>query len=181
MTLFLPFTEQNIILTGYVGPEQPHLARKIAERLRMPVVNVELEIANRVNLPVEEILNYYGETHLKAVEADIVQEVALRRGTVINISGRVLLNGDHLARLQSTGMIVCLVIELGAMLRRLHMTMGAHYHDPQERAVALAELKREWAIRHIDGIHKIDTTYQTQEETITEVAELWQKLAVRRG
>lgn len=181
MTLFLPFTEQNLILTGYVGPDQPHLGRKIAERLRMPVVNVELEIANRVGLPVEEILSYYGETHLKTVEADIVREVALRRSTVIDISGRVLLNSDHFTRFQSTGRIICLVIELGAMLRRLHMTMGARYHDPQERAVALAELKREWAVRRLDGIHKIDTTYQTQEETIAEIVELWQKLAVRRG
>ena len=180
MTL-LPFTEQNLILTGYIGPDQPHLGKKIAEQLRMPFFNVELEIAKRVNLPVEDILTYYGETHLKTVEADIVQETALRRGSVISISGRILLNGDHLARLQSTGMIVGLVIELGALLRRLHMTMGARYHDPQERAVALAELKREWAVRGGEGIYEINTTYQTQEETIAEVAELWHKLAVRRG
>ena len=181
MTLFSPFTEQNLILTGYVGPDQLHLGRKIAEQLRMPFVSVELEIADRVNLPVEDILTYYGATHLKTIEAAIVQETALRRGTVIGISGRILLNGDHLTRLRSTGIVISLVIELGAMLRRLHMTMGARYHDPQERAVALAELKREWAVRGIDGIHEIRTSYQTQEETIAEVVGLWQKLAVRRG
>lgn len=176
---FLPFTEQNLILTGYVGPDQPRLGRKIAEHLHMPFVNMELEIAQRVNLPVEEILTYYGETHLKTVEAEIVQEAALRRDTVIGISGRILLNSDHLTRLQSTGIIICLGIELGAMLRRLHTSMGARYHDPQERAVALADLKREWAVRGLDGIHEINTSYQTQEETITEVATLWQELAVR--
>ena len=50
MTL-LPFTEQNLILTGYIGPDQPHLGKKIAEQLRMPFFNVELEIAKRVNHP----------------------------------------------------------------------------------------------------------------------------------
>ena len=181
MTFDLPLTEQNLILTGYVGHDQPRLGRKIAEQLRMPFIDVEVEIANRADLSVDDIRDYFGETHLKTMEADIVQETALRRSTIIRVSGRTLQHVDHLTRLQTTGPVICLVIELGAMLHRLHVNMGARYHDPQERAIALAELKREWAVRGMPGIHEVDSTTLTDEEIIETVRSLWQEMAIRRG
>jgi hypothetical protein len=92
-----------------------------------------------------------------------------------------LLNGDNLVRLRTTGLVICLVIELGEMLRRLHVNMGARYHDPQERALALGELKREWAIRGKDGIHEIDATDMTNEDIVAEIIALWRELAMMRG
>lgn len=180
MSVFLPFSERNLILTGYIGSELAQLGQTIAERLRMPFVNIEMQIAERVDLPVDEIRTYYGETRLKTIEAEIVQEAALRRRTVVRVGGRTLLQGDNLARLQSTGPVLCLTISLGAMLHRLHVSMGARYHDPYERALALGELKREWAVRELDGIHEIDTTYLDDEEIIDKVTGTWQELAIER-
>jgi len=181
MTIEFQLTEQNLILTGYIGPDQPLLGRQIASQLHMPFANVEQEIADRVDRPVEEIRAYFGETHLKAIEADIVREAALRRNTVIRVSGRTLVRSDHLTRLQATGPVINLVIALGAMLQRLHVHMGARYHDPQERAIALAQLKREWAVRGAPGIYEIDVMGMTHEQIVTDVVELWQRLTVTRG
>jgi shikimate kinase len=180
MTSFLPFSDRNLILTGYIGPDQPLLGRQIAERLRMPYVNIEAQIAERVGLSVDEIRSYYGETRLKAIEAELMQEAQLRRSTVIRVNGRTLLHGERLAALRETGVVVCMVVALDAVLHRLHISMGARYHDPNERALALGELKREWAIRGREGIHEIDTTYLSVEEIITTVIELWRELAIER-
>lgn len=181
MTDFLPFSYRNLILTGYIGPNQLALSRQIASHLRMPFVNVETEIADRVGLPVDQIRDYYGETRLKSIEAEIVSEAMLRRGSVIYISGRTLVHADHLARLQSTGPVICLVIGLDAMLHRLHINMGARYHDPRERALALGELKREWAIRDYSGVHVLDTTELAEAKIIEQVLERWHELAIERG
>lgn len=181
MTLFLPFSERNLILTGYVGPDMPTIGRQVAERLRMRFVNMEILIAERVGLPVDEVRAYYGETRLKTIEAEIVQEALLRRSTVIRIGGRTLLNGMNLERLAETGPVICLVVTLDAMLHRLHMSMGARYHSPNERALALGELKREWAVRKQPHVHEVDTTYRTTEETIETVVNLWQTLAIERA
>lgn len=181
MAVFSSVTELNLILTGYIGPSQPLLGRQIAERLRMPFINVESVIAERVNLPVDEIRAYYGETRLKAIEGDIMQETLLRRGTVIRVSGRTLLHSGHLARLQETGPVMCLVISLDAMLQRLHVSMGARYHNPQERALALGQLRREWAVRTLPGLYEIDTTYMSEADIITTVIARWQELALIRG
>jgi shikimate kinase len=180
MSSFLPASERNLVLTGYIGPDQPLLGRQIAERLRMPFVNIEALIVERVGLPIDEIRAYYGETRLKAIEAEIIEETLLRRRSVIRVSGRTLLHGEHLPRLQRVSVVICLVVSLDAMLHRLHINMGARYHNPHERALALGELKREWAVRKLNGIHEIDTTYFSQDDIIQVVTTMWGELAVER-
>ena len=147
----------------------------------MPFVNFEQLIADRVDLPVGEIRTYYGETRLRAIEAELIAESTLRRSTVIRISGRTLVNPAHLETLAATGPVIALVIGLDAMLQRLHVSMGARYHNPEERALALGELKREWSLRGLSNVHEINTTYLTEEETIAQVMALWSSLTVVRG
>lgn len=181
MLNILPISERNLILTGYIGPGLPVLGRSIAARLKMPFVSVEALIAERVDLPPNEIRAYYGETRLKAIEAELVQETCLRRSTVVYVSGRTLLQADYLARLGETGPVLCLVIGLDAMLAKLHLSLGARYHDPNARALALGDLKREWSVRHMPGLHEIDTTGLSDEAIVAQAAALWQSLAIERA
>ena len=164
-----PIAENNLILTGYTGPRQVMLARQVADVLRMTFVNVEHLIAERVDLPPDQVRAYFGETRLKTVETEIVAEATLRRNTVIHVSGRTLLHGDFLPRLMTTGPVIYLHIALDAMLHRLHVSMGARYNDPSERDLALGNLKREWAIRGTPGLHEIDVTYQEEAAVITAI------------
>lgn len=181
MAEFLPVSERNLILTGYIGPNQPLLGRQIAERLRMPFVNFDTLIAERVDLPVGDIRTHYGERRLRAIEAELSQETALRRHTLIRVSGRTLVNTDNLTRLQDTGPVICLFVGLDAVLSRLHIDMGARYHSPDERALALGELKREWAVRGLPGVYEVDVTQLEEDEIVEQVAALWQDLTIQRG
>ncbi|NWF68442.1 MAG: hypothetical protein HXY40_05100 [Chloroflexi bacterium] len=165
--------DRNLILTGYTGPNQPALANLIADRLKMPFINVDAQIEARAGLPIEEIRQMYGETRLKTLEAQAIEEAALRRSALMQINGRTLLNANHLPRMQETGPVICLVAALDAVLRRLHLTLGARYHDPQERAQALGYLQREWAIRKHAGVLELDTTYLTPEAIIDAVVARW--------
>jgi len=177
---FLPLSERNLILTGYIGPDTPLLGEQIAAQLRKPYVNVERIIADRVELPVDEIRAYFGETRLKAIEAEIIGETVLRRSHVIRISGRTLVHSDHLAQLRATGPVICLVAQLDAILQRLHINMGALYHDPAERALALGSLKREWAVRGMAGTTELDVTHFDAETLIETVIDTWQAQAIER-
>lgn len=177
----LPISERNLVLTGSTGPGLPVLGRSIAARLGMPFVSLEALIAERVDLPPGEIRAYYGETRLKAIEAELVQETCLRRSSVIYVSGRTLLQADHMIRFQETGPVICLVIGLDAMLAKLHLSLGARYHDPNTRALALGDLKREWSVRGLPGLHEIDTTGIDDDAIIAQTAALWQSLAIERA
>jgi shikimate kinase len=178
--MVLPLSERNLILTGYIGPKQPLLGRQIAEHLRMPLVHIDTIISERYNTSVEDIRAYYGETRLKNIEAEILQESILRRNTVIRVSARTLLQGDYLSRLRETGPVICLVTTLDAMLQRLHIAMGSRYYNPDERALEMAEVRRQWAVRGMEGIHELDTTMMHDSEIVENVITLWRELAIVR-
>lgn len=181
MVTALALSDRNLILTGYTGPNQPRLGRQLADHLHIPYVNIEAQIAERTGQSVAEIRIYFGETRLKSIETEIMEEACLRRRSLIHVSARTLLNSDTLTRISATGPVICLVTTLDAMLQRLHMTMGAQYYIPDERLLALGNLRREWAVRGLPGVHEVDTTYLTVDETITTVANLWQELAIARA
>lgn len=176
---FLPFSERNVILTGAIGAEHTRIGRRLAESLSMPFVSVEQLIAERLEMTIDEIRAYYGETRLKAIEAEIVEETALRRSTVIRVSGRTLINGDNYAQLAATGMVFCLIVDLDAMLQRLHISMGARYHDPKDRALALGELERERMVHRLDDLYRINVTRMTADEIVDTLATTWRSLIVR--
>jgi shikimate kinase len=177
-TRTLALSDQNLILTGYTGPNQPLIGRRVAARMQMRYFNIEQEIENRTGTPVNEIRTLYGESRLKTLESEVVQEAALYRSAVIRISGQTLLHGNHFARLEETGPVICLVASLDAILQGLHLALGARFHDPNERALALGYLKREWAVRTLHGIHEIDTTYMLDDEIEDRVISLWQRVVI---
>lgn len=179
MSSFLPFSERNLILTGAIGVTQTQIGRELAAALSMPFVNVDQIIAERLDMTIDEIRAYYGETRLKSIEAEIVEETALRRSTVIRVSGRTLINGDNYAYLAATGMVFCLMVDLDAMLQRLHISMGARYHDPKDRALALGELERERMVHRLDDLHRMNVTRMTTDEIVATLATTWRSLIVR--
>lgn len=177
----LILSENNLILTGYTGPNPPKIGRRVAGYLRMPFIDFEQELEARTGESVETLRAVYGEQRLKAVEEEVMGEVALHRSTVIRISGSALLRSGQSDRLQQSGHIICLVARLDAVLQRLHLALGARYHDPGQRAAALGELEREWGVRGLPGIHELDVTYLNEADTIAAVVTLWQQIAVRRA
>lgn len=174
----LPPPDRNLILTGYIGSNVPALGQRVAERMRMPFVNIEAQIETRAGMLISDFRDRYGEARLKTLEVEVMQDAILRRSSVIYISGRTLTLGSFSRRLQQTGPIICLVATLDAVLQRLHLTLGARYHNPNERALAVGQLKREWAVRKLDGIHELDATAMSEGEIIEAIITLWQNVAI---
>ena len=177
----IPHSDRNLILTGFASPNQLTLARRLAERLTMPFVNFEARLEARADLPMIDIRQRFGEARLKTLEAEVVEEMILYRGAIILISGETLMHGDNLDRLSETGIVLCLTATLDAALQRLHLSMGARYHNPAERSMAVGQLRREWAVRK-RGVREFDTTGQTDAEIVEALAALWREQAlVTRG
>lgn len=175
--MFLAYPDRNLILTGYTGAQQLTVGQQIAERLHLRYVNVDSLLESRAGLDLDEIRLRYGETRLKMLEMEAMQEVQLYRGALIRMSGQTLLRTEYTKRLQQTGLIVCMVVTLDAVLRRLHLSMGGRYHNPQERALAIGHLKREWAIRKLEGVCELDLTDQNEAQMVERVCALWEAMS----
>jgi shikimate kinase len=169
--------DHNLILTGYIGPEQLQIARRTAERLRMPFVDFESRLEDHAEMPGEEVRALFGETRLKTLEGELITEMVLHRGTVIHICGQTLLRSDHFARLRATGPVICIVATIDAVLQRLHLALGARFHNPHERELALGTIRREWVVRKHENIIEFDTSYLNDEQMIEGIAALWRQQA----
>jgi len=171
------YPDRNLILTGYTGPSQPIVGQQIADRLKMRYVNVDTLLESRGDMDVEDMQSRYGETHLKMLENEVMQDVMLYRGAVIRVSGQTLLRTETTPRLLETGVVICVVVALDDVLRRLHLSLGGRYHNPSERALAIGHLKREWAIRKVSGVHELKVTDMNEAQTINAVIAMWEQLA----
>ena len=171
----IPPADRNLILTGYLGPNQIVVVRRIAQALGMPFVNFESRLEQRADLPIEDIRIRYGEARVKTLEAEVVQELVLYRGAVILIGGQTLMHSDYLTRLTDAGQVVCLVATLDAVLQRLHLSLGARFHNPAERAMAIGHLKREWANRKAPNGEEFDTTGMTESEIVDTLVAMWRE------
>lgn len=174
-------TDLNLIITGYIEPNRPRISRQLAERLGLRMVDVDRQIEDRFGDSMDVIRSTYGQRRLKTVESDIMNEISLYRNTLIRVSGSTLINSGYVESLQRTGPIVCLVASLDSILKRIHLTLGARYHNPSERAAAIGELQREWKIRDYDNVYEFDATYKAEADLITEVSDFWRDIALRRG
>ncbi len=171
----------NLIVTGYLEPNRPRLSQQLALRLGLELIDVERAIEERLGATVDQMRQLYGERRLKAIETQIMDEIVLHRRALIRVSGNTLLNSGHLAELQRNGVIVCLVASLDSILRRIHLTLGARYHDPVERSRAIGELQREWRIREVENIVEFDATTISEAILVERIVDFWRDLALRRG
>ena len=171
----------SLILTGYVEPNRPRIARELARRLGLTLVDVEREMEARAGDTIANIRAVYGEQRVKALESEIMEQIVLHRRALIRVSGSALVNSHAAPELQRNGVIVCLVASLDSILRRMHLTLGARFHDPAERAKALGDLKREWQARQLPDIVEFDATTISEAVLLERIVEHWRGLALRRG
>jgi shikimate kinase len=168
--------DHNLILTGWMGPRQLHVARRTAELLKLRFVDFDARFEALAGEPMEVVRTTYGETRLKTIEGELIAEMSLYRGTVLLIGAGTLLRGDTLDVLLQTGPVVALVATVDAVLQRLHLALGARYHNPRERELAIGRLKREWAIRGRSGVIEFDTSALSEDETAIQLADRWRAL-----
>lgn len=166
----------NLILTGSMGPSQLQVARRTAELLKLRFVDFDARFEAVAGLPAEEMRTLYGETRLKTTEGELLAEMTLYRGTVLLIGASTLLRGETLPSLRQTGPVIALVATIDAVLQRLHLAMGARFHAPGERELALGRLRRDWAIRGKEGVIEFDTSYLSDAQTAEAVAGRWREL-----
>jgi len=140
-----------------------------------------MRLEDHTGMSMDEIRDIYGQARLKDLENEVVSEIVLVRGAVIRMSSEALAHSNNLERLAETGPVVCLVADLDAVLRRLHLAMGMRYHNPAERDVMLGELRRAWSVRGKSGVYEVDATRLNEDETAEAVLALWQDVALQRG
>lgn len=176
MTLFEAAPYQNLILTGPSGVGKTTIGRRVASQLETDFYDLENEILAREGQSADEIRELFGEAWLRALEAEAIHDLSLRRSAVMVVHGPAMLVEGNRARLLESGVILCLTCSLNEILRRQHAARGAWFHDPRNRAALLSRLKREQQVRALD-LPQIETTRLSLDEAVAAVVAFWRTRA----
>lgn len=166
----------NLILTGFMGTGKLNVVRLMARKVGVQWIDLPTEVQMREGLPPHELRQIFGEARLKQVEADLCRELALQRGAVLSVNGTTLLEPVNRERLLNSGPVLVLTCALNEVLRRLHASQGARFHDPKVRASELNLLRREQQVLQLEGLPTLDTTTLTVEQVAEQAIAFWYEL-----
>jgi len=96
---------KNIVLIGFMGSGKSMVARELGKRLKAQVVATDDLAQAREKETIHEIFKSKGEAYFRNLETEIIKEVSLRRGIIIDCGGGVVLRKENLQDLKTNGIV----------------------------------------------------------------------------
>ena len=115
---------RNIVLTGFMASGKTVVGKALSEKLGRKFIDTDLVIEEKCKMTIPEIFEKYGEEYFRRVEADVVAELSLEKGSVIATGGGVVLNGDNIDMLRKNATIVNLEPSQDVIIARLSTDDG---------------------------------------------------------
>ena len=150
-----------------MGTGKTAVGQKLAERLKIPLVDTDDVIERDSGQIISGLFAQYGEAHFRNLESAAVSEVAKRRNHVISTGGGVVLRQSNMAALKRGGLVFCLTATPEEIWRRV----GHERHRPLLQSPdPLGKIRQMLATRapyYARADYEISTTGMSVEE-ITE-------------
>ncbi len=98
----------NIALIGFMGAGKTSVGRLVAEQLHFDYLDTDEMIQTRTGRTITDIFARDGEPAFRALEQQVVGELAGLTKTVIATGGGLPVNPENLASLRTHALVVCL-------------------------------------------------------------------------
>jgi len=172
---------KNIVLVGFMGTGKTVIARRLAEDTGMTYVSTDDLIETREGRTINSIFREDGEPYFRALEKEVVKEVAVKAGQVIDAGGGVVLDGENVDNLKKGGVVICLWAEPGTIYDRTreygHRPL-LNVDDPKGRIRDILE-KRKPFYRKAD--FHIDTTDLAIDQAVERIKEIVNETERKNG
>jgi shikimate kinase len=99
---------RNLALVGFMGAGKTAVGRLVAEHLRFKFVDTDELIETRTGRTIPQIFAQDGESHFRALEKEVVQQLAETQKLVISTGGGLPTNQANLDQLKQHALVVCL-------------------------------------------------------------------------
>jgi shikimate kinase len=164
----------NIVLIGYRGAGKSTIARKLAERLSMPVVAMDEEIVRRAGASIPEIVERHGWDHFRDLESEVAAELGSRDGLIIDAGGGVIVREENVGNLKKNGIVFWLVADEQTIVDRIkgddqRPSLSGAKSFLDEVSEVLAERTPKYRAA---ADHAIDTAVTSVEDAVDLIAEI---------
>lgn len=109
----------NIVLCGMMGVGKSTVGIKIAELTGRRWYDTDVVITDRHGR-ISDLFEFYGESHFRALETEIVRELVAYDNLVISTGGGLVLKRENAEMLHENGKIFFLRATFETLLSRVH-------------------------------------------------------------
>jgi shikimate kinase len=144
-----------VYLVGMPGSGKSTVGPLLAERLRVPFVELDAEIERADGRTVREIFDRDGEARFRELEAAALTDAAAHDPSVVSCGGGVVLEPANRVTLRATGVVVFLAVPLHVLSSRVapgeDRPLIRHPGDLERLLAEREPLYREFAAHVVDG------------------------------
>ena len=109
----------RIFLTGFMGAGKTVVGRLLAERLRVPFVDLDQEIERRAGMTVREIFEREGETAFRRLETEALRETLAAADLVVATGGGTMVFEGNFEMIRDHGLSVWLNPAFATIVARI--------------------------------------------------------------
>jgi shikimate kinase len=109
----------NIALIGFMGTGKTTIAKSIAVKSGMTLVEMDVLIEQKAGKSVSDIFKDDGEIAFRQFEIDVTREIAERDNQVIACGGGIVLNSINIDRLKRKAVVVLLTVSFDVIEKRV--------------------------------------------------------------
>lgn len=158
-----------IFLYGPSGSGKTSLGRVLAERLNLPFLDLDQEIAIHSGLDIPDIFARHGEAGFRQVEKSALSRVLEGKRQVVALGGGTLLDPENQRRVEGCGKVVCLSASLDQLLRRLEAEPGSRPLLAGDAPLRLQKLVAERGAHYASFSIQVGTDDQSLDEIARQV------------
>ena len=100
--------KNNIFLIGFMGVGKSTMARRLAQHLKMELVEMDETIEAKQGMTINEIFAQKGEDGFRNIESALVERISKRENMVVSCGGGAVLRADNVQNMKKSGKIVFL-------------------------------------------------------------------------
>lgn len=97
---------KNLVLIGLSGCGKSTIGRRLARRMRMPLLDTDAMIEKNSGRSIPDIFAEDGETGFRDMESACARQAAAGSGAVISTGGGMILREENMKALAENGLIV---------------------------------------------------------------------------
>jgi shikimate kinase len=159
----------NLALIGFMGTGKTSVGRLVAEQLHFQYLDTDETIQLLTNRSIADIFTKDGEPAFRALEKNLVEELAIHTKTVISTGGGLPAHSANLESLKAHALVVCLWASPEKIWERVknqtHRPL-LHDADPQKKIRELLAA-REPFYRQADVL--VNTDIRSVREVVQQV------------
>ena len=111
---------KSIILIGFMGTGKTTVGKLLAEKLQIPLVDLDTVIVHQQQMEINDIFAQYGEVKFRALEHEVLCQAVQQQDTIISPGGGAVLRAENRAVMKEHCHVIGLTARPEVILERVN-------------------------------------------------------------